>query len=237
MVSCRPRVRTGVGVEEEGSRAEDEHQVAWGKPDAGQRDARPASYMAQRPRSQLRMPLDACIDCCRAPAQGSARALKSDRMCGFMRRAPIPIQLVLVPYDTARRHWGMGSGPAHLVNHGLVEELEAAGHSVDVSIVDAAGDEMAEVRTAFALMTGISTIVRGARDAGRFPLVLAGNCNTAVGTVAGLDYADSIGVFWFDAHGDFNTPDTTLTGVLDGMALAMLTGRCWRGPCRGVSGY
>jgi len=158
-------------------------------------------------------------------------------MCGFMRRAPIPIQLVLVPYDTARRHWAMGSGPAHLVNHGLVEALETAGHSVEVSIVDAPGDDVAEVRTAFALIARIAAIVRDARDAGRFPLVLAGNCNTAVGTVAGLDYADSIGVFWFDAHGDFNTPDTTLTGVLDGMALAMLTGRCWRGLCHGVHGH
>jgi arginase len=144
---------------------------------------------------------------------------------------------VLVPYDTARRHWGMGSGPAHLVNHGLVEGLEAAGHSVNVSIIDAPGDDIAEVRTAFALMKGIAATVRDAREAGRFPLILAGNCNTAVGTVAGLDYADSIGTFWFDAHGDFNTPDTTHSGVLDGMALAMLTGRCWRALCHSIPGF
>ena len=153
------------------------------------------------------------------------------------RRAPRPVQLVLVPYDTARRHWGMGSGPAHLVNHGLVEGLEAAGHSVKVSIIDAHGDDIAEVRTAFALMAGIAATVRDAREVGRFPLILAGNCNTAVGTVAGLDYADSIGAFWFDAHGDFNTPDTTVSGVLDGMALAMLTGRCWRTLCHGIPGF
>ena len=152
-------------------------------------------------------------------------------------RDPIPVQLVLVPYDTARRHWGMGSGPAHLINHGLVDGLEAAGHSVNVSIIDTPGDDIAEVRTAFALMAGIAATVRDAREAGRFPLVLAGNCNTAVGTVAGLDYADSIGAFWFDAHGDFNTPDTTVSGVLDGMALAMLTGRCWRALCRGIPGF
>jgi arginase len=144
---------------------------------------------------------------------------------------------VLVPYDTARRHWAMGSGPAHLVNHGLVEGLKAVGHDVDVTIVDAPGDDVAEVRTAFALMAGISATVREARENGRFPLILAGNCNTAVGTVAGLDYADSIGVFWFDAHGDFNTPDTTVSGVLDGMALAMLTGRCWRALCRAIPGF
>jgi arginase len=131
----------------------------------------------------------------------------------------------------------MGAGPAHLLNHGLVEDLEAAGHSVDVAIIDTPGDDLAEVRTAFALMGSISATVREAREAGRFPLILAGNCNTAVGTVAGLDYADSIGVFWFDAHGDFNTPETTLSGVLDGMALAMLTGRCWRELCHAVMGF
>ena len=157
-------------------------------------------------------------------------------MCGFMRRAPIPIQLVLVPYDTARRHWAMGAGPAHLLNRSLVEELEAQGHEVAVTVVDAPADDLAEVRTAFALMTPIAATVRKARQIGRFPLVLAGNCNTAVGTVAGLDFADSTGVFWFDAHGDFNTPDTTPSGTLDGMALAMLTGRCWRALCRAFQG-
>jgi arginase len=152
-------------------------------------------------------------------------------------RSPIPLQLLLLPYDTARRHWAMGAGPAHLLSHGLVEELEAAGHEVGVTVVDTPGDDLAEVRTAFALMAAIATKVRAAREAERFPLVLAGNCNSAVGTVAGLDYADSIGVFWFDAHGDFNTPDTTLTGVLDGMALAMLTGRCWRALCQTITGF
>ncbi len=131
----------------------------------------------------------------------------------------------------------MGAGPAHLLNHGLVEELEAAGHDVGVTIVDTPGDDLAEVRTAFALMAALAGHVRDARASGRFPLVLAGNCNTAVGTLAGLDYADSTGVFWFDAHGDFNTPDSTLTGVLDGMALAMLTGRCWRALCHAIAGF
>ena len=152
-------------------------------------------------------------------------------------RPPIPVQLVIVPYDTARRHWAMGAGPAHLLNHSLVEQLEAQGHDVNVTVVDAPDDDLAEVRTAFALMTPIAATVREARRSGRFPLVLAGNCNTAVGIVAGLDFADSTGVFWFDAHGDFNTPDTTPSGTLDGMALAMLTGRCWRGLCREIPGF
>jgi arginase len=34
-------------------------------------------------------------------------------------------------------------------------------------------------------------------------------------------------VIWFDAHSDFNTPETSASGFLDGMALSILTGRCW----------
>lgn len=95
----------------------------------------------------------------------------------------------------------------------------------------------AEIRTAFELMAGLADAVRTARAAGRFPLVLAGNCNTAVGTLGGLSAEDVPAVLWFDAHGDFNTPETTTTGFLDGMGLAMLTGDCWRELTRSVPGF
>jgi arginase len=75
-------------------------------------------------------------------------------------------------------------------------------------------------------MRMLSAAVHGSREAGRFPIVLAGNCSTAVGTLAGLG-AGSTGVAWFDAHGDFNTPETTRSGFLDGNAVAIITGRCW----------
>jgi arginase len=59
------------------------------------------------------------------------------------------------------------------------------------------------------------------------PIVVAsGDCTTALATVAGLQRRGlSPGVIWLDAHGDFNTPHTTRSGYLGGMALAMLTGR------------
>ena len=58
------------------------------------------------------------------------------------------------------------------------------------------------------------------------PLLLSGDCPTAVGAVAGLQrrYHD-VAVVWLDAHGDFNTPAITISGYLGGMALGMLTGR------------
>ncbi|HJP58861.1 MAG TPA: arginase family protein, partial [Gemmatimonadaceae bacterium] len=81
-------------------------------------------------------------------------------------------------------------------------------------------------QSSFELMRMVSTAVRDARESSRFPIVLAGNCNTAVGTLAGLG-AGTTGVAWFDAHADFNTPETTTSGFLDGTAVAILTGRCW----------
>jgi arginase len=57
-------------------------------------------------------------------------------------------------------------------------------------------------------------------------VVASGDCTTALAIVAGLQRRGlAPGVIWFDAHGDLNTPRTTRSGYLGGMALAMLTGR------------
>lgn len=57
------------------------------------------------------------------------------------------------------------------------------------------------------------------------PIVLARNCNSCIGTLAGLS-RENLGIVWFDAHGDFNTPETSITGTLEGMSLAIATGAC-----------
>jgi len=61
---------------------------------------------------------------------------------------------------------------------------------------------------------------------GNRPVSIAGDCCTAIGMLAGLQRAGlNPGLIWFDAHGDFNTRETTPSGFLGGMPLAMLTGR------------
>lgn len=77
--------------------------------------------------------------------------------------------------------------------------------------------------------------VEEAVRAGHFPLVLAGNCGAALGVTAGLE--GRIGTVWFDAHGDFNTPDTSPSGFLDGMGLATLTGQCWHSLANSIPGF
>ena len=62
--------------------------------------------------------------------------------------------------------------------------------------------------------------------AGARPVSMAGDCCTAIGVVAGLQRAGLRPVLvWLDAHGDFNTPETTISGFIGGMPLAMIVGR------------
>lgn len=146
------------------------------------------------------------------------------------------IDVIVSPYDSGARGYRMGAGPERLIALGLVHRLEAAGHGVRQVPVQVPDHPLqAEVATAFALNRQIADRVREACRAERFPVVLSGNCIAAVGAVAGMNGAT--GVFWFDRHGDFNTPETTTGGFLDGMALATLAGRCWRRLAGAVPGF
>ena len=147
------------------------------------------------------------------------------------------IQLLLVPFDSGNRSARMGAGPERLLDLGLERTLREGGHSVHTRIAELRSESwQAEIQTSFELMRMLSTAVREAEEARRFPIILAGNCSTAVGTVAGLG-AQSTGVAWFDAHGDFNTPETTSSGFLDGTAVAIITGRCWTQLAATVPGF
>jgi arginase len=148
----------------------------------------------------------------------------------------VNIRVLAVPYDSGLRNVRMGRGPAHLLERGLVARLWDGGHDVAVETIEVADAPPAEIRTSFDVNRVLASAAREAAASGAFPLVLAGNCNTAVGTLAGLGSAE-VAVVWFDAHGDFNTPETTISGFLDGMALAIVTGRCWSELARGVPGF
>lgn len=119
-----------------------------------------------------------------------------------------------IPYDSGHRGLRMGAGPSRIARELGIEAEEIA----------PASEWRAEIKTTFELYRALAERVR---DAGDFPVVLSGNCGAAVGAAAGVGTED-LAVLWFDAHGDYNTPDTTDTGYLDGMALGILTGRCWK---------
>ena len=86
-----------------------------------------------------------------------------------------------------------------------------------------------------ALGGAIAARVAEARRDGKAVLMTGGNCHHITGVLGGLQDVHGsgarVGLVWFDAHGDFNTPHTTLSGSLGGMPVAVCAGLCfpqWR---------
>jgi arginase len=145
------------------------------------------------------------------------------------------ICILLVPYDSGRHRERMGRGPHHLLPS-VESLLTRLGHHVHIDEITLADPFLAEIGSTFALSREIARRVRARREQGWLPLVLSGNCNAAVGTVSGCDCTRTA-VVWFDAHGEATTPDTTMSGFLDGMGISILTGRCWSRLARTVPGF
>ena len=125
------------------------------------------------------------------------------------------VALIAVPYHLGRRDVGLAKGVPV-----LVEAL--GGNSRQV---ESEADFTNEVASSMRVIRLLADVVSEVTASGSFPMVVAGNCNSSLGTVAGL--GGGVGVVWFDAHADFNTPDTSETGFFDGFGLAMLTGSGW----------
>jgi arginase len=149
-------------------------------------------------------------------------------------------ELIIVPFDSGHRDRRMGRGPKRLLELGLGERLLALGAEVQIHHLEPPSETFpSEIRMAHELHRAVGTAVSSALERESFPLVLSGNCNVAVGVVAGMRIARHASpiVCWFDAHADFNTPETTIGGFLDGMAVSMIAGRCWRALTARVPGF
>jgi arginase len=138
----------------------------------------------------------------------------------------------------AARAGGLARASDALLAAGLVEELAAKG--VEVAGVSRAalgpeqtsGDRILDLGRHGTL---VAEAVAGAVEAGAMPVLAGGTCSHLPGMLAGLQRAygstGRIGLVWFDAHGDFNTPKTTRSGMLGGMPVAVAAGLChpvWR---------
>jgi len=150
-----------------------------------------------------------------------------------MPRPTRELQLIGLPFHNGLQGVSMGRGPARLCADGPFREaLEDAGWAVSLHEIAPVDEDGAEIARVIELIRRLALTVRGAVDRGAFPLVLAGNCNSSLGTVAGVGASDlgvsDLGVAWFDAHADFDDPEENVSGFFDVMGLAMLTGRGWR---------
>lgn len=146
------------------------------------------------------------------------------------------VDLIVCPYDLGRRNWRCGRGPGRILESGAISRLTADGHDVRLVEIETEVGYESESELVFEAQRQIATCVAGACKAERLPLVLGGNCNTAVGGISGIG-GEARGVVWFDAHGDFCTPETSDTGFIDGMGLAMTVGRGWHNALSTIPGY
>lgn len=89
----------------------------------------------------------------------------------------------------------------------------------------AVDDWSAALPSAQATLEGLRDAVTAVLDAGETPLLLTNTCAASLGTLPTVAerHPDAV-VLWIDAHGDFNTPDTTESGYLGGMVLAAACG-------------
>lgn len=151
----------------------------------------------------------------------------------------MPIQIVTVPYRYDEPNDGLGRGPHALLNAGLRQRLKSIGIETGEPVHAQLPDEE-RVPGKLAINIGrlgsnTAEKVCQAVSANQPVLVLAGDDTAAIGVISGLQRAHgagaSIGLVWLDAHADFNTPETTYSGILAGMPVAIiagLAGPLWR---------
>ena len=150
---------------------------------------------------------------------------------------PRPVRIIGAPTDYGANRRGVDMGPSAIRYAGLNDELAATGAAPDDAgdvtaprVEENPEDEferdnaryLREVRD----VTGrLADEVRGALGNGAFPLVLGGDHSVAIGSLRGTSADADVGAVWFDAHADFNTPETSPSGNVHGMPLAAALGR------------
>lgn len=144
------------------------------------------------------------------------------------------IALAKQPFAPSRE----SPGPDTMASGGLIEKLEALGAVVRVSEAALTEEEDTEYggwkRLGMALGHYGQTISQNERD-GYFSVGLYASCPSLPGMLAGLQNSGppqeplTVGLLWLDAHPDFNTPETTRSGSLGGMPVAVAAGKCLHG--------
>jgi arginase len=146
------------------------------------------------------------------------------------------VDLLVVPYDSASRSVRMGAGPQALLDAGLVRRLEDEGIASSVVPIEPAHPFRAEIATTFDLHRQVRSRVGTSRAEGHLPITLSGNCNTGVIGSLAAEGNEDVGLFWFDAHSDAETPESSTSGFLDGMGFAIALGTCFRPMLESVGG-
>lgn len=148
------------------------------------------------------------------------------------------IGVVGVPLDFGAEVAGVGLGPAAMRVAGLNHRLAQLGYEVrdlgDLRIVRptemaAPNEQLRYLKEITQACEDLAIEVRAVLAQNELPIVIGGDHAIAMGTISGVasfyrDRNESIGLIWFDAHADMNTPETTPSGNIHGMPLAAMLG-------------
>ena len=137
------------------------------------------------------------------------------------------VALVQVPYVIGNERHPASNGPKRLVEAGAERVLARDGAAATVERVERPGPFADSASASLAVNKGLGELVRSALASGRLPVVLAGSCDACLGILAAFEHS-RCGVVWIDAHADFNTPETTVSGFFPGMSAAVIAGHCYR---------
>ncbi|MDX1502149.1 MAG: arginase [Thermoanaerobaculia bacterium] len=143
------------------------------------------------------------------------------------------LAIIGVPIDLGQSRRGVDMGPAALRYAGLDRKLSRLGCEIrDLGNLDVPVRDTLSAEGGLRFLPAVAAACEAIRETGRrviergdVPLYLGGDHSIAVGTVAALAQDRPAGLLWIDAHGDFNTPETSPSGNLHGMPLAALVGR------------
>lgn len=149
------------------------------------------------------------------------------------------VSMVGVPMDLGGGRRGVDMGPSAVRIAGIEDAVRGLGFEFeDLGNVAVPEPEMRVPKNPKARFlqeihkscARLRRRVEGALDGGALPLVIGGDHSIAMGTVAAISShyhrsKQAIGLLWFDAHGDMNTPETSPTGNIHGMPLAACLGR------------
>ncbi len=153
------------------------------------------------------------------------------------------VRIIGVPIDLGQTRRGVDMGPSAIRYAQLHERIRAIGHEVEdagnifVPMMESTRLQDKQLRflpEVMAVAKKTADVVERALREGRFPLVLGGDHSLAVGSIAGVvRVKPKTAIVWFDAHGDFNTKETTPSGNIHGMAFASAMGAGGKDLCVG----
>lgn len=145
------------------------------------------------------------------------------------------ISIIGVPMDLGQLRRGVDMGPSAIRYAGITERLRKLKYNIedlgDVSVTrtyekkDVLHESLRNLKEVVQANKNLKSAVSTTISNGNFPLVLGGDHSIAIGTISGLvEHYSNLGLIWYDAHGDINTAETSPSGNIHGMPLAVSLG-------------